>query len=408
MTSRPLVLLAACAVALASACSKRASDTTAPPSSSLPPQVTATHPPARSTGVLYDTEIWVQFDRALDPATVSATTVFLKLDSRRIASTVRYEDITRRIVVVPQVVLDLQKTYTVEISPAVKSYDGTPLPRTAFFQFTTNSVRRPVADFPTQDALEGPFGALGWSGNGGPIGGLLYEVYASTDSVAVEQRTIPYLQRAVYLYHLPHLRWPSGSTVYWAVTVENLSTGERLPGAVGRFRTIDAATPVDSVIIGVADWGGHDSGTRTQYCARTTIPSGPPRYSSAVHWPLTSLPSTYRLADVRVEMNVTSDYANQTTYAYSSLWLAQNEWAPCTVTAPGPPYAEVVGNLATGVPTSPQGLRYQSEYLSAFFEAQIRRRPYVYGTVIRSSIPLFYAVTDASGVPPRAVLYFYR
>ena len=53
-----------------------------------PPGVVTLFPAPRSTLVPYDTQIFAQFDHALDPRTVDTTTVFLKVDTRRVAVTV--------------------------------------------------------------------------------------------------------------------------------------------------------------------------------------------------------------------------------------------------------------------------------------------------------------------------------
>ena len=99
---------------------------------------------------------------------MSAQSVFLKLDGQRITSTIVYDGITRRIFVRPASTLLLQRTYTVEFSSAIKGFDGVPLPEGIFFQFTTNSLRRLIYDFPAVDAIEGPVSALGWGGGAGP------------------------------------------------------------------------------------------------------------------------------------------------------------------------------------------------------------------------------------------------
>src|ERR1051325_9619371 len=90
--------------------------------------------------------------RPLDGRTVSPLTVFLKLDGQRVAITTNYDGSTRRIFVHPIPLLELQRTYTVEFSPGVKGFDGTPLPTDVFYQFTTNSLRRVVYDYPVDDA----------------------------------------------------------------------------------------------------------------------------------------------------------------------------------------------------------------------------------------------------------------
>ena len=386
-------------------CSKRPADVTSPPIASLPPQIVATSPVARSTNVIYDTEIWAQFDRSLDPTSVNGQTVFLKIDARRIPCTIGYEGVTRRVIVSPSVVLDLQRTYTVEFSTSVKGSDGLALPVAAFFQFTTNSLRRVVQEYPTQDALEGPLSALGWSGNGPPSDKFLYEVYASSDSVVVEQRSIPYARRSVFFNYLPSVGWGSGAIVYWTVTVENVATGERLLSPVFRFRTHADTDPIDSMSVAIQDWGGNGLDSRTvQYCNRTTIPSGP-RFLSAVHWALADYPPHLRLAYVRAEFTLSDQSTGTISSAQPRLWLTQNDWLACGIVAPSVPFREPSGYLGTGIEAPLSHIVYQSDLLAAFFEAQGRHRSFVYGTALTSEVNLVY---DMSVGATRAILYYYR
>ena len=107
-------------LAAAAGCSKHATE---PPPVTTPPSpvLVATQPHARAASVLYDTEIWGQFDRALDPATVHTQSTFLKLDGQRIACTVAYDDPTRRVTIQPKTALLLQRTYTIEFTQTMKA-----------------------------------------------------------------------------------------------------------------------------------------------------------------------------------------------------------------------------------------------------------------------------------------------
>src|SRR5215467_1039875 len=184
--SLPLLVL----IATLSGCSKHSTDSTAPPAAPPVPELVAMQPPARSPSAIYDSAIWAQFDRPLNPRTVDTLNVYLKLDGQRIPITVAYDAASQRVTLTPEVVLQLQRTYTVEFSTAVKGADGTPIAPGVFYQFTTNSLRRPSYDFPVA-ALEGPVATLGWGGTQGPSGNILFELYASTDSNAVLARTAP-------------------------------------------------------------------------------------------------------------------------------------------------------------------------------------------------------------------------
>lgn len=389
-------------------CSKKVSEPTEVLTSFVPPAIVASQPAARSVGVLYDTDIWVQFDRALEPSSVNVRTVFFKQDTRRLAATVSYEGLTRRILVRPTAVLDLGATYTVELSPRVRAFQGDSLGTSAFFQFTTNTLRRVHYDFPLEDAREGLVTSLGWSGNGPINSNITYELYASVDSAAVVNRTVPYRQRSVILYHLPREYWPQGATVFWSVTAVNLTTGERLDGPVTKFRTYPVGTPVDSMIVHIQDWGGRQAGLITQFCSSPTLPIST-QYNSGIRFLRTVLPSTLQVASARVELPVPDAYMPSLDSTAPVLQLAQNDWSSCLFTYPGPPFPETNGVLATGASSAtPNCAVFEGAALGAFFEGQARLRPYN-GVLVRSPQPAQFQVSTQAlnGVVPRAVIYFY-
>ena len=392
----------ALAALLLGACAKKLAPT-APAATGVPPQIVATEPRAQA-GAPYDTDIWAQFARPLDPATVSAKTVYLKLDNVRAPIAVTYEALTRRVTLVPQAALALERTYTVEISTQVHAADGTPPPRTLFFQFTTNSLRRAVFLYPDEDGVEGPFAALGWGGP--PVDSVYYDVYAGTDSAAVDGRALPTLQHLPFVQFLPSLRWPSGAVVYWSVTSENERTHERLDSPLRRFRTLPATTPVDSVRIGLADFGAADP-FRRQYCGRATMPIGP-RAVCGLLWPSTGLPAGARLADARMVMFVDSISARQIAGLRPQLFLPQNPWTACALVYPGPPFPQGKAFATATTGGEPNSMRFVADALSACFEAQSRGRPYLYGMLLSAGNDM--TVNTAGGPPdlaPYAVLTYY-
>ena len=403
------------ALALSSAaltgCARHASDTAAPLATGRPPALLATQPAARSTSVLYDTDIWAQFDRPLDGRTVSPLTVFLKLDGQRVAITTNYDGITRRIFVHPIPLLELQRTYTVEFSPGVKGFDGTPLPTDVFYQFTTNSLRRVVYDYPVDDALEGPVTCLGWGGTKGPDGNILYDVYAAEDSTAVARRSVPSLEHSVFTRHLPSLAWPLGARMFWAVTSENVTTHERLDGEVHSFHVLDAGTPMDSLVIIAQDYGSNwIRNANLQYCSQTTLPSGP-SYNAGFHWGIGALGDGVRLASTTLSLYFVDTDQGKFAAAQPSLWLTQNDWLPCSMRAPGPPFNETtLGRLANGFAVDNFRTDFDSDRLAAMFEAQLRHRTLIYGPLVRSLTDVFFH--SPLGIDPskrpRVVARFYR
>jgi hypothetical protein len=374
------------------------------------PALVATQPAARSPSVLYDSAIWAQFDRPLDPRTVTTLNVYLKLDGQRLPITVGYDTADRRVTLTPTVILELQRTYTVEFSTAVKGADGTPLPPGVFFQFTTNSLRRPTYDFPVAASLEeGPVTTLCWGGTQGPTNNLVYELYASSDSAAVVARTAPMLTRSVFTRFVPSVAWALGSNVYWAVTVENQTTHERLDGSLRSFRTLDPGTPIDSLTIHGRDHGSKSTSSNAQSCNAQTFSCGLP-FNGAVHWDLSSLPANIRLQGVEVRLTEPAGSTTSIPNANPSLWIAQNDWLPCTMNSPGPPFNELTGFLAGAVAETPVVARFSSDRLAGLLEAQYLGRGLLFGTVLRADSQITFESTLSGDFPgrPSAVVHFYR
>ena len=395
-------------VACLSGCSKHATDTTGPPPPPVPGLV-ATQPPARSPSALYDSDIWAQFDRPLDARTVTTQNVYLKLDAQRIPITVSYDAPTQRVILKPTIVLELQRTYTVEFSTALEGTDGTPLAPGVFFQFTTNSLRRPVYDFPLVAALEGPLATLCWGGAQGPSGNIFYELYASTDSAAVEARTAPMLMRHVFTRFVPDAGWPMGATVYWAVTAENLTTHERLPGSIRSFQTLAANTPLDSVTIGARDHGSKSTTSPQQFCNNQQFSTGVP-FNGALHWDVGMIPPDARLQSVSIRLNIFSTDTSTVQGTQPSLWMAQNDWTACVMNSPGPPYAEGTGFLASATTPDSKSAYFSADRLAGLLEAQMRGRSFLFGTVIKASHAVGFHSTTSNdvGSRPSAVVRFYR
>ncbi len=395
-------------LAVLASCSKHATQSPVA-SGSVGPALIATQPPHFSVGAIYDSEIWGQFDRALDPRTVTALTAFLKQDGQRVPCTVSYEGITRRVVLRPSLALELQRTYTVEFTTAIKAFDETPLPPGVFFQFTTNSLRRIVYDYPAADALEGPVAALGWGGTQGPVNNLYYEVYASEDSMAVENRALPYLQRSVFTRLLPATAWPAGRKVYWAITSQNLETSERMVGPVHSFRVIDASAPLDSVSLNPRDHGSNDIRNRnTQFCSNQMLPCGP-SYNGAIHWDYARIPANARVVSATMTLTTTDAYAGTFVRMRPVVWMAQNEWSSCTILAPGPPWNEPSGLLALGTQVDDLRANFTSDRLAAFVETQRRQRTLLYGVLVRTAENVAYhsPLSGNSSAIPRLVVRFH-
>lgn len=390
-------------LALAPACAKQASPVA--PTANVPPAITSLFPAPRSTGVAYDTPVYAQFDRALDPESVDTTTVYLKIDTRRVAIAVEYLRVVNRIQITPRAVLDLNKTYTVELSPRLKTPEGDSLGVKVQWQFSTNSLRRLTYSRPPSGSREGPHTMLAWTGNGGPTNNIVYEVFASTDSAAVANRTAPMLQSAVYENYLPRQSWTPGTRTYWAVNSVNVATGERLLDKVGSFDVYPVDAPTDTLIIPLTDFGGAGSNNRVQYCTGATLPTGS-GYNSGIRWGLAGDRPNLRVASATITMIANSSSAADAASANTQLWYAQNSWSSCAFTFNGAPYTETNGYLATA---SVSALRatFSSAALSAFVEAAARM-PGWNGFLLRGTLNVVWDV-NASGVPqPQLKVAYYR
>jgi hypothetical protein len=407
---RLLLAIAILCVMLAG-CSKPATESAAPASQGPPPAVLATQPAPRSSSALYDSEIWAQFDRPLDPRTVTSLTAFLKLDGQRVPITVSYDGITRRVFLHPTVMLALQRTYTAEFSTNIKGLDGTPLPEGVYFQFTTNSLRRVAYDYPLVNDLEGPVACLGWGGSGSLDGNVFFDVYASADSVAVARRMTPVLQHTVFRRFLGATAWPLGARIYWAVTSENETTHERMDGDVQSFRTLDPSTPIDSVVMKAQDYGSNNirSSATTQSCNTQLLQSGP-SWNAGIHWNYASIPGNVRIAGATMEISFTDPFAGRFPTTQPTAWMAQNDWQACVMRGGGPPFTEASGLLASAVAFDSLRNDFTSDRLAAFIEAQYRRRTMLPGTLIRTLTDINFnspALIDQTKVP-QVVVRFYR
>lgn len=388
--------------ALAASCSEKVAPVA--PRVNVPPGVVTTIPSPRATSVMYDTPIWVQFDRALDPASVDTLTVYLKRDTRRTPITVMYEPIIHRVVITPRGQLELGVMYTVEVSGRVRTSTGDSLGSPLRWQFTTNTLRRLEYQWPPPGALEGPHVLLRWGGNGAASSNIRYEVYASSDSVAVANRSIAPLQDQVFLTYLPRVAWDSGRRTYWSVTAVNVTSGERLAGELRSFEVFPADAPVDSMVMPIADYGGAGS-NRVQLCGSTTIQTGP-AFNAGLRWGLNGERPWLRVADARLTMYAASSSAATVGSAGTQAWFAQNPWTACLFTLNGAPYAETNGLLGTAAVS---GLRadYHEPALAAFVEAAGRWGGW-YGVVFRGNANVTWDMRTP-GVPgPALTVWYYR
>jgi hypothetical protein len=364
---------------IAGGCSKKV--TAPPPAASLPPTVEATLPPARSTGILDDTPIWVQFDRALDTTTVDTRTVFLKVDTQRLPISVNWDGATRRIVITPTSKLALFRTHTVELSPEVAAEDGTRLGQSFFWQFRVISLRVPRAPFPADGVGgESPLLTLSWLGTEPAAGTIAYDVFTGADSAAVATRAVSPIAHFTAKANLtPAVRWPMGSRLYWSVRAYNFTTGETLDGKVWHFDTLPADTPIDSLTVPMRDWfyavtgSGFGGSTYNRFCSGDSIGCGPPVDQNYLRWNYAGLGVGLRLAGAAV---VLSPYEAYWTRMNATLGLGSLV-AIGNVCSSGQtaPFVKPVGGgvLAAGEVVPGPRVRFASDALAAYIEYAARQ-----------------------------------
>lgn len=361
-----------------------------------PPGIVELHPAPRSTRQPYDVVAWARFEAPLDSSSVSAKTVFLMLDTRRVPVSVRWDAATQRILIVPLEELTLARTHTVQLSAAIRTAEGTPLPSPFEWQFRVTGVRSPDPVYPAPGAdFESPFASPDWVATDPAAGDLRYEFYAGPDSAAVAGRSVAPLIVHAHPLYLPTAAWPLGGRVWWSVTTENRSLGERIDGPVSRFDVLPAGTRVDSVGVPILRYGwGFSSGTRS--CG-TSLWAGS-GYTSGLVWSPAQLGGPRRLAGAWLQA------ATSNPDAVPRLFGAERPFAECAMTYPGPPYIDpAMPELAAAQRLPDRVIRFRSDALTARFE-RAQRGASAPGFLFRSGLTTNLVAT---GNLPSLRLYYY-
>ena len=408
LARRAAMFALACAVALG--CGRRAAAPLVPePPPVVPPsaRVEAVHPPARGTGVLYDTEVWVRFATALDTTTISGQTVYFKADTRRLAITLAWEPATRRLRIVPLERLALRKTYTVELTGALGFADGGTLGQPYISQFTTNSLRRVQSPLPMNGRREqSPFVALRWGGlteaSAGPVS---YEIHVESDSALAADPTRPPLGARLTPLFVPRVRWRQDGPSYWSIHALNAATGERLAGPVWRFEALPAGAPYDSVLAVFSDFDWMQS-NRVHHCSGNVVQMGSD-VTCVFRWNLGLPDSTVRMAGVAIEFSPLPGISPPGPDG-PSVWLTSTSWVACDIRWSGPPFTdEAEGRLADAVALRPDRIRFSGDALTAHVEAT-RRLGGFYGYLFRSGTTRVYYAPFTAQPNPMMWLYTYR
>ncbi|HTM57098.1 MAG TPA: Ig-like domain-containing protein [Candidatus Udaeobacter sp.] len=349
------------------------------PRANLPPLVLVVSPPARATHVRTDVAIWAEFDRDLDPTTVDARHVHLKVDTRRLPITITYDAATRRIRIDTGGNLGLNLTHTVELEPGLRTADGDSLGQLYFWQFTTMSVRPAHAPAPDDGATgESPFAELQWQGTEESAGPIHYQVFFGTDSAAVANHTVLPTATTDTRFR-PFSRWAQDVPDFWSVRTINFGTGESIDGPVWRFDPLPSTTPIDSMTIGLASWFyGYVSNPQPFYiyrvnCNPTLIFVGGV-YDNLERWDLTSLSPSIRMAGATMDLMPTGTYLDGDSHGVQ-VFSVRSTGTVCTVNGPNPPVIPASSGPALAVASvlANKHLALESDALSAAVEAMIRQ-----------------------------------
>ncbi|CAN5612162.1 hypothetical protein BH09PLA1_BH09PLA1_12500 [soil metagenome] len=114
--------------------------TSAPPTDTTPPTITARTPANNATGVLRSIKPTVTFSDAMDPSTINGTRIVMRRGNINVAIAVTYNATTRVATISPATALAALTKYTVTVTggaSGVKDLAGNPLASTQSWSFTT-------------------------------------------------------------------------------------------------------------------------------------------------------------------------------------------------------------------------------------------------------------------------------
>ena len=338
-----------------------------------PPFVSEVYPSPRSFGVSETTEIWARFMEPLDPATVHARNVFLKVDDARIPVEVGLDQSRQTVLIRPLTPLALNRTHSVRLTTGICDAAGVSLGQEVTWQFVTISVAFPDPSVPAAGSTnKGPWTALIWQATEHAAGPVSYAVYVGPDSAAIaERRLSPFrvLSRAACTNPAG---WPLGETFFWAVTATNQATHESRYGATARFETIPKGTPVDSLEVPPFEWGYFSSIEPSLHSCFADLVTSDNAYA-AIRYQLSGVPDDLEIADVRIDISLT-DSSWPRNPGGSSILAAVGEWLPCRLDHQNPTADLELGDLALGARVRIEQIRFTGPALSGYLQEVLAQR----------------------------------
>jgi hypothetical protein len=373
---------------------------TVPPGEIVPPpQVVEVYPASRAEHVPYDlAEMWVRFGEALDSTTVTASNVFLKLNTRRARISVQWDAATRRILIHPLDPMDLSETYTIELRPELATQGGVALGSVYWWQFTVSGIRRLRTPYPADSATTAsPFTPLTWDRTESAAGDIVYDLYVDSDSAAVAQRTVTPLRKTTP-DHVPYpTAWGFGRRYYWAVTTRNRTLDEVEDGPVWSFSTMPGGAPVDSVVVHASYYAYYDGRQNRTSCTEGRVIIGQ-SYQAVMRWNLTGVQPGRTVAAARVIMTLVTG-----SIPPGSTILSTKTSVPTNCQLTGGAGAPLGRDALAGNSNFGNACYYSSDALVAHVAAMHRGVASAQGFTFTSN-----SQGASFGAPADMVIYFYR
>ena len=163
------------------------------------PGVSSRSPAQNATGVSTTTIVTATFSEAIDPATVSGTTVTLSSSAGAVSAAVTYDGATRTATLDPIGSLAAAVTYTATVKGGIKDLAGNALAADSTWTFTTAMAPAPPPPHPFSDIIGHPFQTdILWLSQEGITAGCAPMLYCPDAPVTREQMA-SFLVRALGL-----------------------------------------------------------------------------------------------------------------------------------------------------------------------------------------------------------------